>query len=84
VFFQITVTEKSVFSSSLEALMCCIVIMHMEKTMKIFKGAVIGCLKSEFLNLFISDHSNLLFLDLNDCISNFLSGLILAMVYKVA
>ena len=28
--------------------MCCIAIMPMEKRMRIFKGAVTGCLKSKF------------------------------------
>ncbi|KAL0375984.1 UNVERIFIED_CONTAM: Calmodulin-binding transcription activator 1 [Sesamum calycinum] len=31
-------------SSRLEVLICCIVIMHMERIMKIFKGAATGCL----------------------------------------
>lgn len=33
--------------------MCCIVTMHMEKKMKISKGAAIGCLKSKCLNFFL-------------------------------
>ena len=54
--------------------MCCIAIMHMEKIMKIFKDAVIGCLKSESLNLFIFYHSDILVLDLNTRIPDFLAS----------
>lgn len=40
---------RKICSFRLGVLMCCIATMPMEKKMKIFKGAVIGCLKSKSL-----------------------------------
>lgn len=45
--FLINCVKKTILPFRLEALMCCTATMPMVKKMKIFKDAVIGCLKSE-------------------------------------
>lgn len=52
-YFLINCVEKNVLLFRLEALMCCTATMPMVKTMKIFKDAVIGCLKSECLKSYL-------------------------------
>lgn len=51
--FLINCVEKIVLPFRLEALMYCTATMPLEKTMKIFKDAVIGYLKSEYLKSYL-------------------------------
>lgn len=51
--FLINRVEKIIRPFRLEALMCCTATMPMVKKMKIFKDAVIGCLKSECVKSFL-------------------------------
>jgi hypothetical protein len=65
--FLINCVRKIILPFRLEALMCCTATMPMVKEMKIFKDAVIGCLKSECVKSYLHAFYRRFVLNLSIC-----------------